>query len=85
MARPVERNICFRQRPTIRGLHHAFLLIRCHAPPEWYAEKAAVLQGELDERTEALREAQVDEVQSELDDLSDLARRNNIPPAVLRG
>jgi len=33
----------------------------------------------------AILEVQVDEVQSELDDLSDLARRNNIPPAVLRG
>ena len=89
--------------------------------PEWYAEKAADLQAELDRREAALRqeqmalaqaaerkaqpgialdngnvgitpeagiatlEAQVGEVQSQLDDLSDLARRNNIPPGVLRG
>jgi hypothetical protein len=32
----------------------------------------------------AILEAQVDEVQSELDELSDLARQNNIPPGVLR-
>jgi len=89
--------------------------------PEWYAEKAAGLQAELDERAEALRaaqtalaqaadgitqpgialdkknvsitpdaaitilEAQLGEVQSQLDDLSDLARQNNISPGVLRG
>jgi hypothetical protein len=89
--------------------------------PKWYAEKAADLQAELDERADALREAQTDlaraaeritqpgiamdkknagitpeagiaileaqvgEVQSQLDELSDLARRNNIPPDVLRG
>jgi len=88
--------------------------------PEWYAEQAAKLQAELDERQAALHEqqmalaqaadritqpgialdkqsagitpdsglailqAQVQEVQSELDDLSDLARQNNIPPGVLR-
>jgi hypothetical protein len=87
--------------------------------PEWYAEQAAKLQAELDERQAALQQqqtalaqaadrntqpgialdknnvgvtpesglailqAQVDEVQSELDELSDLARQNNIPPGVL--
>jgi hypothetical protein len=89
--------------------------------PEWYAEKAADLQTELDLREAALKqqqdalalaadritqpgvamdkpnagvtpeagiavlEAQVQEVQSQLDELSDLARQNNIPPGVLRG
>ena len=89
--------------------------------PEWYAEKAADLQAELEIREAALHqeqmaleqaaegitqpgialdkgnlgitpqagiailEAQVDEVQSQLDELSDLARRNNIPPGALRG
>jgi hypothetical protein len=89
--------------------------------PEWYAEKAAELQAELDEREAALEEqqaamaqavegitqpgvamdkptigvtpqealailaARVTEVESELDELSDLARQNNIPPGVLRG
>ena len=89
--------------------------------PEWYAEKAAELQAELDKREAALQEqqtamaqaaegitqpgvamdkptigvtpqvalaileAQVNEVQSQLDELSDLARQNNIPPGVLRG
>lgn len=89
--------------------------------PEWYADKAADLQAELDEREAALRqeqtalaqaadritqpgvalnkptigvtpqaalailEAQVGEVQNQLDELSDLARQNNIPPGVLRG
>jgi hypothetical protein len=88
--------------------------------PEWYAEKAAGLQAELDKRASELREAQtnlalvkdritqpgiamdksspgitvdatlamldaqVREVQSQLDDLSDLARQNGIPPGVLR-
>jgi len=33
----------------------------------------------------AILQAQVDEVQNQLDDLSDLARQNNIPPGVLRG
>ena len=33
----------------------------------------------------AILEAQVGEVQSQLDELSDLARQNNIPPGVLRG
>ncbi len=89
--------------------------------PEWYAEKAADLQAELDARQAALEqeqtalaqaadrvtqpgvaldqpsygltpdaalanlEAAVAEIQSQLDDLSDLARQNNIPPGVLRG
>jgi hypothetical protein len=89
--------------------------------PEWYAEQAASLQAELNERAEALRaaqtafaqaadgitqpgialdkknagitpdagiailQAQVSEVQSQLDDLSDLARQNNILPGVSRG
>jgi hypothetical protein len=89
--------------------------------PDWYVEKAADLQAELDKREAALREAQtnlaqvksrvtqpgidmnarsagitpeasiavldaqVREVQSQLDELSDLARQNNIPPGVLRG
>ena len=89
--------------------------------PEWYAQKAADLQGELDTREAAIQqqqsalvlaadritqpgvsldqpsagvtpaagiavlEAQVQEVQSELDNLSDLARQNNISPGVLRG
>ena len=89
--------------------------------PEWYAEKAAELRAELDEREAALQEqqtamaqavegitqpgvamdqptigvtpqaalaileAQVNEVESLLDELSDLARQNNIPPGDLRG
>jgi hypothetical protein len=89
--------------------------------PEWYADKAADLQAELDKREAALREqqaaialaadgitepglaldkdnagvtpaagvanlqAQVQEVQSQLDELSDLARQHDIPPGVLRG
>ncbi len=90
--------------------------------PEWYADKAADLQAELDEREAALREhqtaiaqavskritepglaldkdgpgmtlaaglanlqAQVQEVQSQLDELSDLARQHDIEPGVLRG
>jgi hypothetical protein len=89
--------------------------------PDWYAQKAASLQAELDMREAALQqqqealalaadritqpglsleqpnagvtpaagivvlEAQVQEVQSELDNLSDLARQNNIAPGVLRG
>ena len=89
--------------------------------PEWYAEKAAELRAELDEREAALQkqqtamaqavegitqpgvamdqptigvtpqaalailEAQVNDVESQLDELSDLARQNNIPPGVLRG
>ena len=89
--------------------------------PEWYADKAADLQAELDKREAALREqqtaiaqavsqrvtepglaldkggpgmtpaaglailqAQVQEVQSQLDELSDLARQHDIPPGVLR-
>ena len=88
--------------------------------PEWYADKAADLQVELDKREAALREqqtaiaqaadritdpglnlekdnagvtpasglanlqAQVQEVQSQLDELSDLARQHDIPPGVLR-
>ena len=89
--------------------------------PDWYAEKAADLKAELDDRAAALQqqqaalalaadritqpglaldkptagvtpeagievlEAQVQEVQSQLDELSDMARRNNIAPGVLRG
>ena len=89
--------------------------------PEWYAEKAADLQAELDTRQAALREqqtaislaadqritdpgvnlekdnvgvtpeaavailqAQVQEIQSRLDELSDLARQHDILPGVLR-
>jgi hypothetical protein len=88
--------------------------------PEWYADKAADLQAELDKREAALREqqaaiaqaanritepglslvkdnagvtpaagvanlqAQVQEVQNQLDELSDLARQHDIPPGVLR-
>jgi hypothetical protein len=88
--------------------------------PEWYAEKAADLQAELDKCADALHEAQMtlaraadritqpgvalnennagitpeagiamlearlSEVQSQLDELSDLARHNGIPPGVLR-
>jgi len=88
--------------------------------PEWYAQRAADLQAELDIRESALQqqltalalaadritqpglsldesnagvtpaagvavlEAQVQEVQSELDELSDLARQNGIPPGDLR-
>jgi hypothetical protein len=88
--------------------------------PEWYADKAADLQAELEKRKAALQEqltaisqaanritqpglnldednagvtpaagvanlqAQVQEVQSQLDDLSDLARQHDIPPGVLR-
>jgi hypothetical protein len=89
--------------------------------PEWYADKAADLQVELNRRADALREArmsiaraaeritqpgialdvknagispeagiaileaQVGEVKSQLDELSDLARQNGIPQGVLRG
>jgi len=88
--------------------------------PEWYADKAADLQAELDKRQAALLQqqtaiaqaadritqpglaldkgsagmtpaegfanlqAQVQEVQSQLDELSDLARQHDIPPGVLR-
>jgi len=89
--------------------------------PEWYAEKAADLQAELDTRQAALREqqtaislaadqritdpgvnlekdnvgvtpeaavailqAEVQEIQSRLDELSDLARQHDILPGVLR-
>ena len=89
--------------------------------PDWYAQKAADLQAELDLREAALQqqqtalalaadritqpglslvepnagvtpaagiavlEAQVEEVQSELDDLTDLARQNAVSPGLLRG
>jgi hypothetical protein len=90
--------------------------------PQWYADKAADLQAELDRREAALLqqqaaiaqavsnritqpglaldkdgpgmtpaeglanlEAQVQEVQSQLDELSDLARQHDIPPGALRG
>ena len=89
--------------------------------PEWYAEKAAELQAELDRRAADLQQeqealaqakdritqpgvaldkpsigvtpdaalaifqAQVDEVQSQLDELADLARQHDIEPGVLRG
>jgi len=89
--------------------------------PEWYADQAANLQAELDQRVAALQqeqqalalakeervtqpgvamdkpsigvtpdgaialfEAQVLDVQIQLDELSDLARQHDIPPAVLR-
>jgi hypothetical protein len=89
--------------------------------PEWYAENAADLQAELDQRMADLEQqqeaialardritqpglaldkenagvtpaagleilqAQVQDTQSQLDELSDLARQHNIPPGVLRG
>ena len=90
--------------------------------PDWYAEQAYDLQGELDDAIAALQQeqdalalatneritqpgvaldqpslgvtpdaalallqARVDEVQSQLDELSDLARRHDIEPGVLRG
>ena len=89
--------------------------------PEWYAEKAANLQAELDQRMADLQQEQqalvlvkdritqpgvamyepswgvtpaeglvilqglVQEVQSQIDELSDLARQHDIPPGVLRG
>ncbi len=89
--------------------------------PEWYADQAADLQAELDQRVAALQQerealalakdritqpgvamdepsigvtpdgaialfqAQVQEVQSRLDELSDLAQQHDIPPGVLRG
>ena len=88
--------------------------------PQWYADKAADLQAELDRRQAALQqqqmalaqaanritqpgvsmdqptigvtpaaalavlETQVNDVQSQLDELNDLARQNNIPPGDLR-
>ena len=89
--------------------------------PDWYAEKAAELQAELDMREEALQQqqtaialatnqritdpgvamdkgspgltpaegvanlqAQIQEVQSQLDELSDRARQHAIPPGALR-
>jgi hypothetical protein len=89
--------------------------------PEWYAQKAADLQAELNKRMAdlqqqqtaialaadrvtqpgvaldkenagvtpaaglAILEANVQEIQSQLDDLSDIARQHDIPPGVLRG
>lgn len=90
--------------------------------PEWYAEQAAKLQDELDQRAAALQQeqealalakeeritqpgvamdkpsigvtpeaaiallqAQLSDVQDQLDELSDLARQHDIPPGVLRG
>jgi hypothetical protein len=89
--------------------------------PAWYAQRAADLQAEFDQREAALRAqqaalanaasgvtqpgvamdqpnagvtpeaglatltAQVQEVQEQMDELSDLARRNNISAGVLRG
>jgi hypothetical protein len=90
--------------------------------PSWYADQAANLQVELDQRVAALQqeqealalakderitqpgvamdkpsigvtpdgaialfEAQISEVQNQLDELSDLARQHDIPPGVLRG
>jgi hypothetical protein len=90
--------------------------------PEWYAEQAADLRGELENIQAQLSDFQqaiddvrslkqttggisldygsvgitpedaienlqegVDETQSDLDELEDLARRNGIPPGVLRG
>lgn len=90
--------------------------------PEWYADRAADLQDEMDRSEAALREqqnaiaqaadwritdpgvaldkdgpgmtpaeglanlqAQVQEIQSQLDELSDLARQHDIRPGVLRG
>jgi hypothetical protein len=89
--------------------------------PEWYAEQAAQLQAELDQRTADLQqqldaiaaakdrittpgisldkqnagvtldagteilEQRVQETQSQLDDLSDLARQHDIEPGALRG
>ncbi len=88
--------------------------------PEWYADQAADLQAELDQRVAALQqeqealalakdritqpgvamdkpsvgvtpeaaiallEADVSDVQNQLDDLGDLARQHNIAPGVLR-
>jgi hypothetical protein len=89
--------------------------------PAWYADKAADLQAQLDQRLMdlqqeqealalarqdritqpgvamdkpsigvtpdgaiALFQSEVQEVQSQLDELSDLARQHDIPPAVLR-
>jgi hypothetical protein len=89
--------------------------------PDWYAQQAADLQAQLEQRQAALQDAQnalanaadgitepgvaMDkgnvgvtpeagiaileaeslDIQRQLDDLSDLARQNNIPPGVLRG
>jgi len=90
--------------------------------PEWYAEQAAKLHGEVERRRAQLREYQqaledarslretpagvnldegdvgitpeagieilerrVNQAQTELDALEDLARRNDIPPGALRG
>jgi hypothetical protein len=89
--------------------------------PEWYADQAAKLQAELDNRMSDLQQqqqalelakdritepglaldkdnagvtpaaglanlqARVQEVQNQLDELSDLARQHDIPPGVLRG
>ena len=88
--------------------------------PDWYADRAADLQAELDMRVAALQQeqealtlakdritqpgvaldepsigvtpdeaialfqAQVQDVQNQLDELSDLARQHDIPPGVLR-
>jgi len=90
--------------------------------PSWYADQAALLQDELDQRAAALQQeqealalaneeritqpgvamdmpsigvtpeaaiallqAQVNDIQDQLDELSDLARQHDIPPGVLRG
>jgi hypothetical protein len=89
--------------------------------PDWYADRAADLQAQLDKRLADLQQqqealalakdritepglaldkdntgvtpaaglanlqAQVQETQSQLDELSDLARQHNIAPGVLRG
>ena len=89
--------------------------------PQWYAQTAAALQAELDQREADLQQqqealvlakdritqpgvnldtpsvgvtptaaleilqARVQEIQSQLDELADLARRHDIPPGDLRG
>jgi hypothetical protein len=56
--------------------------------PEWYAEQAKKLRNDLERRQaelDAYRQAIEDaKTRSELDALEDLARRNDIPPGILR-
>jgi len=107
------------EKPASASVHAGYVKTQ---DPEWYAEQAARLRGELerrqarlDEYRQAIEDARrlktmtgginldegdigitpeagieilqqrVKEAQAELDDLEDLARRNDIEPGTLRG